>query len=747
VFFEFAKQSPDDMLIRVIVYNRGPEPATLHVLPTLWFRNTWSWYADKPKPGLRRLDTKGSISAIVGSHPALGDCCLFCRGTVPLLFTENETNNARIFGTANASPYVKDGINSYVVGHAENAVNHAEVGTKASAHYVVSVGARNSEVIELRLTQYLPAESARQEQSLFGGGYDAIFDTRRQEADAFYDSIMPEVLSDDARNVMRQALAGMLWGKQYYYFDVHEWRKGDSPSKAPAVNRRTPRNEAWFHLVCDDILSMPDKWEYPWFAAWDLAFHTLPLALVDIDFAKNQLELMTEPRYTHPNGQIPAYEWNFSDANPPVHGLFAWRLYILEGEQRGKGDREFLKRIFQKLLLNFTWWVNRKDSRGSNVFEGGFLGLDNIGVFDRSAPLPTGECLEQSDGTAWMAAYCLNMMEIALELAKEDESYEELAYKFYEHFVYIAAAMDRMGVTNDELWDEEDGFFYDLLYLPSGHAVRLKLRSLVGLLPLCATIIITPEELHELEHLKERIAWLANCRPEITYKLTNLDRPGPTGRHMLSVFNEGKLRRVLTRMLDESEFLSPYGIRSLSRCHKERPFTFSIDRNLYRVDYEPAESTTGMFGGNSNWRGPVWFPINLMLYEALLKLHLYFGDEFKIACPTGSDHMMNLWEVAEELRRRLTRIFLREGDRRAVYGAHEKFQRDPDWRDLILFYEYFHADNGAGIGASHQTGWTGVVARLIQREGIAQYRPKPVSSTEEAEIEPATLRRPLTRVS
>jgi hypothetical protein len=748
ILFEFAKQSPEDMLIRITVCNRGPEPATLHVLPTLWFRNTWSWYTNKPKPSLRRLDTKGNVSGIIGSHPALGDCCLFCRTTVPLLFTENETNNVRIFGTANASPYVKDGINDYIVGHAERAVNPAPAGTKSAAHYLLTVGEGASEVIELRLTAHVPAESARQEQTLFGADYAATFATRRQEADAFYASIMPDVLGDDARNVMRQALAGMLWSKQYYYLDVEEWRKGDACYKVLAAHRQSPRNQAWFHLVCDDILSMPDKWEYPWFAAWDLAFHTLPLALIDIDFAKTQLELMTEPRYTHPNGQLPAYEWNFSDVNPPVHGLFAWRLYILEAEQRGKGDRQFLKRVFQKLLLNFTWWVNRKDSRGSNVFEGGFLGLDNIGVFDRSAPLPSGECLEQSDGTAWMAAYCLNMMEIALELAKQDHSYQELAYKFYEHFVYIAAAMDRMGENEDELWDEADGFFYDLLHLPSGHAVRLKLRSLVGLLPLCATIIITPEELHELQHLKGRIAWLANCKPELTHNLTNLDRVGPTGRHMLSVFNEAKLRRVLARMLDEREFFSPYGIRSLSRCHKEQPFSFSVDRNLYRVDYEPAESTTGMFGGNSNWRGPIWLPVNLMLYEALLKLHLYFGDAFKIECPTGSGRMMNLWEVAEELRRRLTRIFLREDGRRAVYGQSTKLQTDPHWRDLILFYEYFHGDNGAGIGASHQTGWTGVVARLIQREGIAHYQPKPLPAPEKkATTAKAKSRRPVKKAS
>jgi hypothetical protein len=722
VFFEFAKESPEEMLIRITAHNRGSEAASLHVLPTFWFRNTWSWSANSPKPFIRKQKTMGAISAILSNHPDLGNYCLTCEGSVPLLFTENETNNQRIFGTPNASPYVKDGINEYIVSNVDDAVNTAQIGTKASAHYLLTIGAGESEVIRLRLTPTVPSEFAQQ--ALFGAEYESTFNMRREEADAFYNSIMPEALTDDARNVMRQALAGMLWSKQYYYLDIDEWCRGDSSNKALAANRRSPRNRAWFHMVCDDVLSMPDKWEYPWFAAWDLAFHTIPLALVDVDFAKKQLELMTEPRYTHPSGQLPAYEWNFGDVNPPVHGLFAWKLYTLEREQRGEGDREFLKRIFQKLLFNFTWWVNRKDSKGSNVFEGGFLGLDNIGVFDRSATLPTGECLEQSDGTAWMATYCLNMMEIALELARQDESYQELAYKFYEHFVYIASAMDRMGQNEDELWDEGDGFFYDLLYMPSGHAARLKLRSMVGLLPLCATVVITHEELHQLEQLKERIAWLAKIRPEVVHKITNLDRPGPTGKHMLSVFNEDKLRRVLARMLDESEFFGAYGIRSLSRSHKENPFTVVIDGTPHRVDYEPAESSTGLFGGNSNWRGPVWFPVNLMLYEALLKLHHYFGDGFRIECPTGSGQMMNLWEVSEELRKRLTRIFLREGDRRAVYGGADRFQNDPFWRDLILFYEYFHGDNGAGIGASHQTGWTGVVARLIQLEGIAvRYQP------------------------
>lgn len=735
IFVEYAKDAPEDILIRITMCNRGPEAAALHVLPTLWFRNTWSWYPDAHKPTLRAITLEGDLRVIAANHHLLGDYYLYCNGAVPLLFTENETNNERIFGTPNGSPYVKDGINNYLVHQAPTAINPAHVGTRAAPHYQLVVGAGETSTLQLRLTTTPPTDLKGPgiTEAIFGRSFDSIFQLRKQEADAFYDSITPTGTSEDARRVMRQAFAGLLWTKQYYYYDVHTWLKGDLVYKDMAARRRVVRNAGWFHMDCDDIISMPDKWEYPWFAAWDLAFHTIPLAVVDIDFAKAQLELMTCTWYMHPNGQLPAYEWNFNDVNPPVHGMAAWRIYIYEQHHYGQGDRRFLERIFQKLLMNFTWWVNRKDAEGNNVFEGGFLGLDNIGVFDRSASLPTGGYLEQSDGTAWMALYCLNMMEIALELAREDAVYQEMAYKFYEHFLYIAAAMDRMGANNDELWDEEDGFFYDLLYMPGGKAVRLKVRSLVGLLPLAATILMTPEELERLPALKERILWLSNSRPELLRNLTNLDSPGPTGMRLLSVLNETKLRRILARMLDESEFFSPYGIRSLSQFHKDSPYTFQVDHHIYRVDYLPAESTSGLFGGNSNWRGPVWMPMNVILYEALLKLSVYYGDTFTIECPTGSGNLLTLREVAAELNRRLISIFLRDAHGcRPVYGNIAKFQHDPHWQNWILFYEYFHGDNGAGIGASHQTGWTGFVARLIQFSvSSSQYPHKPAS------VEPA----------
>ncbi|MEB3338746.1 MAG: glucosidase [Leptolyngbyaceae bacterium] len=730
IYVEYAKQSPEDILIQVTMVNRGPDQAELHLLPTLWFRNTWSWHPDQAKPILRQTDDSEHTSTLVASHPQLGDRYLYCDASVPLLFTENETNTERIFGTPNASPYVKDGINNYVVLNRTNAVNPQQVGTKASAHYQLVLGAGQTQTIHLRLTHTPPPETDSQVMQ----GFAENFQARQQEADTFYENVISQNVSEDARNVMRQALAGLLWTKQYYYYDVGEWRKGDEVHKYLAANRNTGRNQSWFNLVAEDIISMPDKWEYPWFAAWDLAFHTIPLALVDLDFAKEQLELMIRVWYMHPNGQLPAYEWNFSDVNPPVHGLAAWRIYLQEQQQRGQGDRDFLARIFQKLLMNFTWWVNRKDVEGKNVFQGGFLGLDNIGIFDRSAPLPTGVSLTQSDGTSWMAMYCLNLMQIALELAKEDPVYQEMAYKFYEHFVHIAAAMDRVGIHEDELWDQEDGFFYDFLQLPNGQAIRIKVRSLVGLLSLGATLVMSGEHLHHrTPELEKRLLWLTQHHPELTQTLTNLDKPGPTGMRMLSVLNEDKLRRILARLLDPAEFLSDYGIRSMSRFYKDHPFIYSDRGQYFRVDYEPAESTTGMFGGNSNWRGPIWFPMNLILIEALLKLHCYYGNEFKVECPTGSGRMLTLLEVVDELANRLTQIFLRnEEGERPVYGETKKFQTDPHWRDLILFYEYFHGDNGAGIGASHQTGWTALVATMIQlhAEGLETYRPEPVEQTE-----------------
>jgi hypothetical protein len=723
VLVEYAKASPDDVLIRITVHNRGPVASNLDLLPTLWYRNVWSWSAGAIKPELAASGA-GKNCAIAASHPVLGYYHLVCDGG-ELLFTENETNNERIFGSPNASPFVKDGINNYIVhGHAD-AINPAKRGTKAAARYRLSVPPSDSVVVRLRLTPDAQAVSPITS-GVEPAAFDAIVSTRQKEADEFFKSIIPAATTPDRANVMRQALAGMLWTKQHYIYDVYDWQRVDGQKFSRL------RNVGWAHLSTADIISMPDKWEYPWFASWDLAFHTLALQIVDPDFAKNQLLLIQKPWFMHPNGQIPAYEWNFGDVNPPVQAMAAWRIYVNEKVGTGNGDRQFLSRIFQKLLLNFTWWVNRKDGEGNNIFEGGFLGLDNIGVFDRSATIPSGGLLEQADGTAWMALYCLNMLEIALELSQEEHEYEEIAYKFYEHFIQIAAAMDRMGHNQDELYDEDDGFYYDLLRFPNGYATRLKVRSLVGLLPLCASMVITSAEFQRLPQFQERSQWLTHRYPEVTCNLTNIDQVGVNGNRMLSVLTREKLRRILSRMLDEQEFLSDYGIRALSYVYKNHPFVFSFDRDSYRVDYEPAESSTGMFGGNSNWRGPIWMPINFLLIYALYRWHHYLGDEFKVECPTGSDRLMNLQEVAYEISRRLIGIFTQEGNRRAVYGNTSKFQNDPHWRDLLLFYEYFHGDNGAGIGASHQTGWTGLIARLIQitADGIFEYCDKPLEDKE-----------------
>ena len=722
VFVEYAKAAPEDVLIKISVHNRGPEAACIHVLPTLWFRNTWSWAEGGSRPVLQALEGAGrSVIHAYHTDPLfqerLEDYYLYCDGKVPLLFTENGTNNTRIFGTSNAGPYIKDGINNYVVNGQREAVNPAGTGTKASALFVETVGAGEACVMRLRLTRTAPGEliDAFKE-------FDTIFKVRLNEADAFYNTITPASLSPDAASVMRQALAGMLWSKQYYYFDLHRWL-AEHKAHPLMGGWRNIRNRSWFHMLNDDIISMPDKWEYPWYAAWDLAFHTIALNMVDPDFAKQQLDLMLSEVYLHPSGQIPAYEWNFGDVNPPVHAWATLFAYSIEKETGGSGDVDYLKSAFQKLLLNFTWWVNRKDAAGNNVFDGGFLGLDNIGVFDRSAKLPTGGRLEQADGTAWMALFCQNMLEIALELAAHDPAYEEMATKFLEHFFWIAAAMDRVGEHQDELWDEEDGFFYDLLRFPDGTAHRIKVRSMVGLLPLCATTVV-PEEL-----VRRYPSFLTKARQFLTRQGDMLatmhppDKKGVNGRYLLSVLNEEKLRRVLARMLDEERFLSPYGIRSLSKWHKDHPYVFTVHGEEYRVDYLPAESNTGMFGGNSNWRGPVWMPVNMLIVRALFQLYLYYGDDFKIECPTGSGTQMTLYEVGIEIANRLTGIFLRDADgRRPVFGGTEKFQHDPHWRDHLLFYEYFHGDNGAGLGASHQTGWTGVVARLIQVLGYADSR-------------------------
>jgi hypothetical protein len=711
---EYAKAAPEDILVRLTIANRGPESASLHVLPTLWFRNTWSWGGDAPKLGLRRLEGPRGVGIVAASHAELGERYLYCADGPQLLFTENDTNSERIFKKPNASPWVKDAIDRYIVHGKKDAVNPAQIGTKVAAHYQVTVEAGKSAEIRLRLSS---ADLAALAPGPFGRDFDAMVQTRQQEADRFYASITSPSIGADKALVMRQALAGMLWSKQFYYYDLSAWLREHGLD--PYTSRDAwLRNAHWTHMVNADVISMPDKWEYPWYAAWDLAFHTIALALVDPDFAKSQLLLMLDHHYLHPSGQIPAYEWNFGDVNPPVHAWASWVIYNQgKAAQGGQGDLEFLKSIFQKLLINFTWWVNRKDRAGANVFEGGFLGLDNIGVFDRSSPLPTGGYLEQADGTTWMAFYCQTMLQIALELAVHDPVRQEMAAKFYEHFLWIAAAMDRVGPHEDELWDEDDGFFYDVLRLPGDRAVRLKVRSMVGLLSICASSIFPPE-VQQLTLFMQRARDFTRRHPELVATITSPAQVGHGGRRLLALLNEEKLRSVLRYMLDESEFLSPFGIRALSRYHKENPYTFSVGRDVYRVDYEPAESTSGLFGGNSNWRGPIWLPVNALLIRGLLNLYAFYGDDFTVECPTGSGKRMTLFEVAREISERLARLFLRdEQGARPVHGGATKFQSDPHWRDLILFYEYFHGDNGAGLGASHQTGWTGLVAPLIHLFG------------------------------
>ena len=715
VFVEYAKAGPTDILIQISLCNRGQDSATLHVLPTIWFRNTWTWRPGQSKPSLREVTAGNGTRSIAASHADLGHFSLWFDGAAPLLFTENETNNERLFGTANATPYVKDGINDYIVAGRQEAVNPNRTGTKAAAHYHFDVASGGTRVIRLRLCDTATADS-------FGSQFDQIVDQRRREADAFYRVITPSGVSEDAANVMRQALAGMLWSKQHFLFDVDKWLEehGIDPMRH---STRSVRNREWFHLIGDHVISMPDKWEYPWFAAWDLAFHTLALSVVDIDFAKQQLDLLLDQLYLHPTGQIPAYEWNFSDVNPPVQAWATIFLYRMEQGLHGKTDLDFLKRVFGKLTTNFGWWVNRKDRFGRSLFEGGFLGLDNIGVFDRSAPLPTGGHLEQADGTAWVALFSQNMLEIAFELAAHDLTYEKLATNYAIEFLLIARAMN--GIGPDGMWDEHDGFYYDVLRLPDGSATRLKVRSMVGLLPLCAATVVEKwqrERVPELvTQMFERMARMPELRESI--HTTGPGHFGVAERGIIALVNENRLRRILTCMLDEKEFLSPHGIRSLSRYHAEHPYVFSVGGQEFRVEYLPAESDSGMFGGNSNWRGPIWMPVNALIIRALLHYYAYYGDNFKIECPTGSGNLMNLFEVAREISDRLVRIFLRdETGRRPVFGGTAKFQSDPHWRDQLLFYEYFHGDNGAGIGASHQTGWTGIVANLIEIFGKVDAR-------------------------
>ena len=716
VFVEYAKESPENILIQITVHNRGPAAAEIHVLPTLWFRNQWSWHTAPERPALFLTDSTADRSVVTAVEFKLGHRYLYCEGDAPVLFCENETNTERIFGVPNRTPYVKDSIDQYVVHGQTAAVNPEKKGTKAAAHYRLAIEPGGQRTVRLRLSDVTPAALAQGNGaggSPFGAHFDDVLSARRREADEFYGSLAPAVLSADQRNVLRQAMAGMLWSKQFYFYDVDKWleERGSDPFKA--TRKAAPRNDQWHHMYNGDVISMPDKWEYPWYAAWDLAFHVLALTLVDPDFGKQQLKLMLRERYMHPNGQIPAYEWNFGDVNPPVHAWATIFSYRLEKAQKGEGDREWLKSCFQKLLLNFTWWVNRKDRSGRNVFEGGFLGLDNIGVFDRSAPLPTGGFLEQADGTAWMALFCQNMLEISTELAMTDSDYGDMALKFSEHFLWIASAMTHLG-QDTGMWDEEDGFFYDVLRLPNGQAQRLKVRSMVGLLPLCAATVFDGQVMEKYPEIGERLMAFLAARPELCASIHDPRKVGAAGRRLGSILDETKLRRVLAKMLDENEFLSAYGIRSLSRFHAEQPYVFHAGGQEYRVSYLPAESDTGMFGGNSNWRGPIWMPVNGLIVRALLQYYAYYGDDFKVECPTGSGRLMTLYQVAEEISRRLGAIFLRdESGNRPVYGGAGKFQSDANWRDCLLFYEYFHGDNGAGLGASHQTGWTGIVARLM----------------------------------
>jgi hypothetical protein len=709
---EYAKAETDDILIRITATNRGPDQARLHLLPTLWFRNTWSWDHGAARPALRcERSVKGPV--VVAEHPAMAERYhLYCEKQPELLFTENETNHRRLFQHENGQSYAKDAFHEYFVHGRNDAVNPDQHGTKMAAHYDLEIAPGDRATVRLRLRA---GESLGEP---FGEGFDRMFDERAREADDFYATVIPAHLSPDARNVMRQALAGVLWSKQWYHYDLRRWLDGDPTQPPPPPERKRGRNREWTHLYNDDVISMPDKWEYPWYAAWDLAFHCIALGLVDPDFAKQQLVLFVREWYLHANGQIPAYEWAFGDVNPPVHAWAAWRIYKIEKRLRGKADRAFLEMVFHKLLLNFTWWVNRKDAEGMNVFQGGFLGLDNIGVFDRSAPLPTGGHIDQSDGTSWMGMYCLNMLAIALELAREAPAYEGVASKFFEHFVHIAHAMHDRGGEGIELWDDADGFFYDVLHLPENRHQYLKVRSLVGLIPLLAVETLEPDVVDKLPGFKRRLEWFIRNRPEFREHVETVERPDGGVRRLLSIVTREQLPRVLRLMLDEGEFLSPHGIRAVSRHHRDHPYVLQVNGTEHRVDYEPAESSTGLFGGNSNWRGPIWFPINYLLVESLQKFHHFYGDGLKVEVPTGSRNVANLWDAAAEISRRLTRIFLRDPQgRRPVYGGTEKFQTDPAWRDLLLFYEYFHGDNGAGIGANHQTGWTALVAKLLQQSG------------------------------
>jgi len=710
VIVEYAKNSPDDILLKVTVHNRGPEAGTLHVLPQLWFRNTWSWQPGAPRPTL----TSDGDHAVIAQHAELGDYRFDCDGPAEIIFCDNDTNARRHHGRPDAAGFFKDGINDCIVRGQRDAVNPARTGTKAAAHFILDVPAGGSVSVRARLRP-AACDSAGSSTAAFTD-FDAIFTTRLAEADAFYGAIQHDLADADARLVQRQAFAGMIWSKQFFYYDIPEWIRGDAGQPPPPSERKRGRNREWLHLNNADIISMPDKWEYPWYAAWDLAFHCIPLALVDTEFAKQQLVLLTREWYMHPNGQLPAYEWAFGDVNPPVHAWATWRVFQIDRKQNGgTGDLAFLERVFHKLMLNFTWWVNRKDAHGRNIFQGGFLGLDNIGVFDRSAPLPTGGHLDQADGTSWMAMYSLNLMRIALELARHNHVYEDIATKFFEHFLSIAEAMNNIADEGLGLWCDEDEFYYDVLNLPNGHSRALKIRSMVGLIPLYAVEVLEPALLDELPEFKRRLEWFLANRPELAKLVSHWNQPGAGSRRLLSLLRGHRMKCLLRRMLDETEFLSEYGIRALSRHHLDTPYEFNSDGIRMGVSYEPAESSSGLFGGNSNWRGPIWMPVNYLLIESLQKFHHYYGDDFKVECPTGSGVFLTIEQVAAELSRRLINVFLKdETGERPVLKYHPKLSGDPHFKDLVLFHEYFHGDTGRGVGASHQTGWTGLVAKLLQ---------------------------------
>jgi hypothetical protein len=713
VFIEYAKANEEDLLIRYTIHNRGSDAAELTLLPTIWFRNTWRWgYGDKGptgdengKPDLKKSNHRKELAVAELTHPIEGTYHLYCDGKAELIFTDNETNKEKLYQTPNDSPYTKDAFHRYIVEGEKNAVNPLEIGTKMAAIYRKRIDPQGLATVQLRLSN---KELAWPFQD-----FDALFEMRKKEADEFYAAIQPTFINEELKQVQRTAFAGLLWSKQFYYLDMEQWRKGD-PGCPP--KRDLERNSDWAHLTGFDIFMMPDKWEYPYFCSWDTSFHCIPMLLIDPDFAKRQIELLTREWYLHPNGQLPAYEWNFSDTNPPVLAWSAWRAFKIDSKGGGTPDRAFLKGILNKLLMNFTWWVNQEDEDGKNVFQGGFLGLDNISVFDRSMPLPTGGHLDQSDGTAWMAFYCIIMMRISLELSLEEPLYQDIATKFFEHFLRIAGAMTNCGGKGHSLWDREDGFFYDALHFPDDKVIPLKVRSIVGLLPLLAVETLEPEGMEKLTTFSRRVDWFVSKRPHVFANLSCVYRPGLEKRRLLSILTEDRLVSILKYMLDENEFLSEYGIRSLSKYHKDHPYSLLVDQHTYTVKYLPAESDNGLFGGNSNWRGPIWFPINFLIIESLQKFHHYYGDSLRVEFPTRSGNFLNLWEVSMELSKRLMKLFLRNDQgMRPIYGSIKKFSEDPHWKDLNLFNEYYHGDNGAGLGASHQTGWTALIAKLIQQ--------------------------------